>query len=120
MIPRLQKRLQRIAGRRLNYPPAETLRLRLIQKDRDKLFTFLAHPGVEPTNNQAERSIRPHVIMRKICNGTRSQEGSLSHAVLPSLLQTAKRQGKEGVSFLFTLLTGTTQAAHAALFAGGP
>jgi len=120
MIPRLQKRLQRIAGRRLNYPPAETLRLRLIQKDRDKLFTFLAHPGVEPTNNQAERSIRPHVIMRKICNGTRSEEGSLSHAVLPSLLQTAKRQGKEGVSFLFTLLTGTTQAAHAALFAGGP
>ena len=120
MIPRLQKRLGRIAGRHLGYPPAETLRLRLIQKDRDKLFTFLAQKGVAPTNNQAERSILPHVIMRKICNGTRSPEGSLSHAVLPSLLQTARRQGKEGISLLFTLLTGTAEAARGALFASGP
>lgn len=121
LIPGLEKRLQRIAGKPgLDYPPAETLRKRLMEKDRDKLFTFLAQTGVEPTNNHAERSIRPHVIMRKICNGTRSPEGSQSHAVLPSLLQTARRQGKQGVSFLFTLLTGTAEAARGALFGNGP
>jgi transposase len=120
MIPRLHKRLRRIAAKPLDYPPAETLRRRIYQKDRDKLFTFLSHKGVEPTNTQAERSIRPHVIMRKICNGTRSPEGSLSHAVLPSLLQTAQRQGKQGVAFLCTLISDTLGAARQALFASGP
>lgn len=30
------------------------------------------HPHVPPTNNQAERSLRPVVIMRKVIHGTRS------------------------------------------------
>ena len=120
LIPGLQRRLRRMAGRPLDFPPADTLRKRLLEKDYDKLFTFLLQQNVEPTNNQAERSIRPHVIMRKICNGTRSAAGSESHAVLPSLLQTARRQGKDSLPFLTTLLTDTPQAARSALFANGP
>lgn len=120
LIPLLNKRLNRIAGGPLDYPAAETLRKRLMEKDHDKLFTFLRQKGVEPTNNHAERSIRPHVIMRKICNGTRSAAGSESHAVLPSLLQTAQRQGKSSVPFVFSLITGTLDAAREALFRNGP
>jgi hypothetical protein len=31
----------------------------------DYWFTFVIHPGVEPTNNRAERALREHVILRK-------------------------------------------------------
>jgi len=116
MIPSLHKRLKRIAGKPMDYAPAEVLRQRLMDKDNDKLFTFLRIKGVQPTNNHSERSVRPHVIMRKICNGTRSPAGSESHAVLPSLLQTAQLQGKSSIDFLSTLITQPLEAARAALF----
>ena len=35
----------------------------------DRLFAFLAHPGVEPANNSAERALRHAVIWRKISFG---------------------------------------------------
>jgi transposase len=114
-IPSLQKRLRAIAGKPLDYAPAETLRQRLMYKDADKLFTFLRIAGVEPTNNHSERSVRPLVIMRKICNGTRSADGSESHGVLPSLLQTAQRQGTASIPFLMTLNCGSLDAARAML-----
>ena len=31
----------------------------------DYWFTFIINPGVEPTNNRAERALRPHVVLRK-------------------------------------------------------
>jgi transposase len=119
MIPSLKKRLQRFAGKPLEHDAAETLRHRVMVKDWDKLFTFLRVKGVEPTNNLSERSVRFLVIMRKICFGTRSPAGSESHGVLPSLLQTARRQGKDVIKFLVTLLTQPAAAAKAALFSGG-
>ena len=119
MIPALRKRLQRFGGKPLEHKAAETLRNRVMEKDWDKLFTFLQVKGVEPTNNLSERSVRFLVIMRKICFGTRSPAGSESHGVLPSLLQTARRQGKDAIGFLVKLLTEPLAAAKAALFAGG-
>jgi hypothetical protein len=118
MVPSLQRELKRFASTPLDYPAAETLRQRVMHKDYDKLFTFLRVKGVEPTNNLSERSLRFLVIMRKICFGTRSEAGSKSHSVLPSLLQTARRQGKDTLQFLKTLLTGTIAEAKSALFAG--
>jgi hypothetical protein len=40
------------------------------------LWTFVQVEGVEPTNNTAERSIRPGVLWRKGSFGTQSAEGS--------------------------------------------
>jgi hypothetical protein len=117
MIPKLERQLQRIAGRPLEYEPAETLRDRIMNKDSDKLFTFLRQPGVVPTNNHAEQSIRSLVIMRKICFGTRSPAGSLSHSVLTSLLHTARRQNKDCITFIITLLTQPLDDARKAMFA---
>jgi transposase len=119
MIPGLRKRLQRIGEKPLEHKAAKTLRARVMEKDWDKLFTFLKIKDVEPTNNHSERSVRFLVIMRKICFGTRSPEGTESHGVLPSLLQTAHRQGKDAIGFLVKLLTEPLAAAKAALFAGG-
>jgi len=120
MIPGLQRQLRRFASQTLEHEAAETLRLRVMEKDRDKLFTFLRVKGVEPTNNHAERSLRFLVIMRKICFGTRSAQGSESHGVLASLLQTAKLQGSNAIQFMTKLLTGPLGSAKAALFANGP
>ncbi|KAB8333709.1 IS66 family transposase [Scytonema tolypothrichoides VB-61278] len=40
------------------------------------LWTFVEHEGVEPTNNAAERALRPAVLWRKGCYGTQSESGS--------------------------------------------
>ena len=97
---------------------AETLRQRLLnpKKEYNRLFTFLKYPDVQPTNNQAEQSLRNMVIFRKICFGTRSGQGSCSHSVLPSLLLTAKRQGKHPLEFFETLFTADTATAQAVLY----
>lgn len=102
----------------LSNQKAETLRLRLIDpcKEYHRLFTFLKYQNVQATNNQAEQSLRNIVIFRKICFGTRSPEGSYTHSVLPSLLLTAKRQGKHPLDFFTTLLTSDINSAQAALY----
>jgi hypothetical protein len=80
------------------------------------LFTFLKFPEVQPTNNHAELSLRNMVIFRKICFGTRSTDGSYTHSVLPSLLLTAKGQGKHPLDFFQTLFTCDTDTAQNALY----
>jgi len=112
--------LDSICNCELDDDNAETLRTRLRDPTRlyHRLFTFLKYPQIEPTNNQAEQSLRYMVIFRKICFGTRSSQGSLSHSVLPSLLMTAKRQGQHPLTFFETLFTSDTAAAHAALYNG--
>lgn len=42
----------------------------------EALWTFVEHEGVEPTNNAAERALRPAVLWRKGCYGTQSEAGS--------------------------------------------
>ncbi len=73
----------------------------------------VGHPGVQPTNNQAEQSIRFLVIFRKIMFGTRSESGLRTHSILPSLVLTAMRQGRHPREFLQTLLTSDTATAPA-------
>ena len=115
---RLYSALNSICLTKLADEKAETLRRRLLdpKKEYNRLFTFLRFPGVQPTNNQAEQSLRNMVIFRKICFGTRSAEGSYSHSVLPSLLLTAKRQGKHPLTFFQTLFTSDTATAQEALY----
>jgi transposase len=111
-------RLNKICKNRQKNKDAEAFRERLLDPKREynRLFTFMDHSEVEPTNNQAEQSIRNLVIFRKICFGTRSKEGSYSHSVLPSLLLTAKRQGVHPLSFFTTLFSSDTAAAHGVLY----
>ncbi len=115
---RFYSALVSICTGKLSEEKAETLRKRLLNpnKEYNRLFTFLDYPGVQPTNNQAEQSLRSMVIFRKICFGTRSSEGSYSHSVLPSLLLTARRQGKHPLDFFQTLFTSDTATAQAALY----
>jgi len=108
--------LMKICKRPLTFKPAETLRAFLTGPEKHSLFTFLRHKGVPPTNNHAEQSIRHMVIFRKLSFGTRSQTGIKTHSILPSLLQTARRQGVSPINFFHTLFTSNTLTAKAALY----
>jgi hypothetical protein len=88
----------------------------LLGPDQELLFTCFRQPGVPPTNNQAERSLRPVVIMRKVIQGTRSEKGLENHCVIRSLFETAKRQGKKPHTFFLDLFTKDTADAQAALY----
>lgn len=69
------------------------------------LFTFLDHDGVEPTNNAAERGIRPAVQWRKICFGNQSHDGELLTARLLTVTRTCLIQGKSPFRYLVEALT---------------
>jgi transposase len=60
----------------------------------EHLFVFVTESGVPPTNNAAERSLRPLVISRKISGGTRSEHGTMTKLRLASLFGTWRVQGR--------------------------
>jgi transposase len=112
----LRRELRALCATALGYPKAEKFRQRLSGPEQKLLFTCFRRPKVPPTNNQAERSLRPLVIMRRIVQGTRSDQGLENHSVLRSLFETARRQGKKPHEFFLTLLTKSTAQAQAALY----
>ncbi len=69
------------------------------------LFTFLEHQGVEPTNNSAERGIRPAVQWRKICFGNQSKDGQVLTARLLTVTRTCFLQNKNPFDFLVDSVT---------------
>jgi hypothetical protein len=87
-------------------PQNDTARrlLNLLRKQRHRLFTFLYYDPIQPTNNAAERAIRPAVIVRKISAGNRSSPGALAHALITSLWQTAHQQNLDFCDLVSRLL----------------
>jgi transposase len=69
------------------------------------LFTFLEYEGVEPTNNSAERGIRPAVMWRKICFGNQSEKGQLLTARLLTVTRTCSLQKRNSFDFLVNSIT---------------
>ena len=67
-------------------------------------FTFLTTPGVEPTNNLTEQSIRHIVIDRRITQGTRSDWGMRWSERSWSVLATCRQQGRTVLEFLHQAL----------------
>jgi transposase len=56
-------------------------------------FVFLHEPEVPPTNNHAERMLRPAVITRKVGGCNKGLWGGLVHSVLASIMVTCRQQG---------------------------
>jgi len=63
-------------------------------------FRFITTPGVDPTNNLAERAIRFVVIDRHITQGTRSEKGRRWCERIWTVLATCAQQGREVFPFL--------------------
>jgi transposase len=73
---------------------------REILKMRQALWTFVRHEGVEPTNNAAERAIRPGVLWRKGSFGTQSPEGSRFVETMMTVVATLKQQHRNVLDYV--------------------
>lgn len=100
---KIESRMDRLLARNYTDPDNRRLAGRMI-KHRDHLFTFLYVNEVDPTNNAAERAIRPAVIARKLSAGNRSPAGAETHSILASLAATARQHGANLVEAVRDLL----------------
>ena len=66
-------------------------------------FTFLRIEGVPPTNNHAERQLRPSVVVRKTNGCHKTLAGALKHAVLMSLIVTCEQQNRRFLDLALSL-----------------
>jgi transposase len=94
------------AGQTCGVPKTEGM-CRDIFKRRQALWTFVRHEGVEPTNNAAERAIRPGVLWRKGSFGTHSPEGSRFVEAMMTIVATLTQQHCHVLDYL----TAACQAA---------
>ena len=67
-------------------------------------YTCMLYPGMEPTNNLGEQAIKEHVILRKIIECFRSENGAENYQYNASLLADWRLQGKNGFEELEQLL----------------
>lgn len=63
-------------------------------------WAYTIDRGMEPTNNRAERDLRPIVIRRKICMGTKSRKGEEFLERMYSVYQTAAKRGIDVWNYL--------------------
>ena len=63
-------------------------------------FTFVIHPGVDPTNNRAERALREHVVLRKILGTLRNGKGTFIHEHIMTMLATWGQKGLNSLQML--------------------
>jgi transposase len=91
-------------------PLAKTVRTcRQLLTVESALWTFVERVGVEPTNNAAERALRPAVIWRRTSFGAQSQAGSEFVARMLTVVTSLQAQQRDVLDFL-------TQAIQAARF----
>jgi hypothetical protein len=73
--------------------------------DRGNLLRFLDDPSIPPTNNAAERALRPAVIARKVSHCSKNERGAGAYAAFVSVLRTLAKSGSgrmiEELSHLF-------------------
>jgi transposase len=97
----LRREVERLleAGRHCGMPKTAGT-CRDILKRREALWTFVQVAGVEPTNNAAERALRPGVLWRKGSFGTQSAEGSRFVESMMTVVATLKQQQRNVLEYL--------------------
>jgi transposase len=100
---KLEAKLDRLLETRRRNPANRRL-ARHLEHERLWLFTFLHCPGLDATNNAAERAIRGMVIARKVWGGNRTWEGARTQQILVSVLRTCWQQGKDAFTRCVSLL----------------
>src|SRR5207253_2156743 len=97
----LQARLGRLRRRGQGSPDRKAAGLcRELRKWCPALWTFAQVEGVEPTNNGAERTLRPAVLWRKGSFGSDSEAGSRFAERLLTVAATCRQQGRPLLDFL--------------------
>jgi transposase len=98
--PKVRKRLWQLAREALRHWIMKEYSVEKVRKFIGKInngfdywFTFIINPGVEPTNNRAERALRPHVVLRKILGTLRNDKGTSIHERIMTTLATWGQRG---------------------------
>lgn len=95
-------------------PLAKTVRTcRQLLKVEGAMWLFVTTPGVEPTNNAAERAIRPAVIWRRTSFGTQTKAGSTFVARMLTVVTTLKSQQRNILEFITTAVTNAREGKSA-------
>lgn len=85
------------------------------------LWNFTETPGVQPTNNHAERSLRFAVLLRKRSGGTRSDHGDRFIERLLSVRQTCRLQHRSLHDYLLAAINAALHGLPApSLLPSGP
>jgi len=90
------------SSRRFSDPDNARFAKRL-RRYRPHLLRFLYRDEVDPTNNLAERMLRPAVITRKTNGCNRTQGGATTHSILASLLVTCHQHSFPVLDYLVQL-----------------
>ena len=111
LVP-LKARMGRLLWRGEDCPDQKAAGLcRELNKWWEALWTFTQVEGVEPTNNVAERALRPAVLWRKGSFGSDSERGSRFAERMLTVVATCRQQGRHLLEFLVAageaLLRGT-------------
>lgn len=75
-----------------------------ILKLKAALWTFVDVPGVEPTNNTAERAVRPGVLWRKCSFGTQSERGNRFVESMLTVSTTCRLQARNVLDYLVRVI----------------
>jgi transposase len=79
---------------------------------RGNLVRFLDDPSIPPTNNAAERALRPAVIARKVSQCSKTERGARTFGAFCSVIRTAAKRGRDAVEWLCSVFRHTeTRAA---------
>jgi transposase len=68
--------------------------------DWEAIFRVLEHPHLPLTNNVAERILRHWVILRRITQGTRTEQGSKTLAIMASVIETCRLRNASPLRYL--------------------
>ena len=101
----------------LDHEKAVTLQNR-IRKHAGQWLVFVDDPRVPPTNNLAERTLRPLVVLRKITFGHRSEPGATRMAKLMTIQETAKHHRRRPTDIFYRLYTRPPNQVLRYLYAG--
>lgn len=98
-VLQLRRGVENLLGRSPPEAQAVAFRNRLARQQ-DHLLGCLAEPAAEPTNNRAERDLRPAVINRKVSCGNKTIAGKQAWETLRSVVTTFSRNSNELVATL--------------------
>jgi len=112
----LRSELQRLSLTDVKHEKSITLQGRIL-RHLGEWLVFVDDPRVPPTNNLAERSLRPLVLLRKITFGSRSLEGAKRMASLMSIAETSRRHGHRVSDIYYELYTRPPDRVLQSLYA---
>ena len=84
-----------------------------LNRHKNELFTFLEYKGVSPYNNHAEQQMRKAVLVRKVSQQNRSEQGVRVQAILMTLFRTAELQDQNPVETVLSAAKKTIENKNA-------